>query len=214
MKGILVYVFVVGLCIGYFLNVCINGIVEEKPLIKKDKYFILGLINAVSYSILYFLYGLNFYMFKYCIFLSIMMVIAFIDAKTKSVYSNFSIVAVISALIIDLYEFIVLGEEVIGYIWGVILAFGIFFLIVKVMKAMGEGDIEVAVICALFLGGRFTLLAILLSFILGGIFGVTLVLLKKKCREDEIAFIPYLLLGSYITVFAGNFLIDWYLKCY
>ncbi len=214
MKGILICVFIVGLCIGLFLNICINGVGKEKTLINKDKYFVLGFINAISYLALYWVYGLNFYMAKYCIFFSILLLIAVIDAKTKSVYLKFSILAIVLALILDLYQYIILKEEIQVYIWGAILAFIIFFVIVKVTKAMGEGDIEVAVICGLFLGERFTLLTILLSFILGGVLGVTLVLLKKKGGKDEIAFIPYLLLGSYIAVFAGDFLIDWYLNCY
>ena len=79
---------------------------------------------------------------------------------------------------------------------------------------MGQGDIDVAVICGAFLGVRYTLLAILLSFILGGIIGVLLVVLKKKSKNEEIAFIPYLALGSYITIFIGDIIINWYLKCY
>lgn len=214
MKEILVCIFVIGLCIGIFLSICINKIVKEKMLIDKEKYFIVGIINAISYTTLYCLYGLGFNMFKYCIFLSIMLVIGIVDFKTKNIYLKVSILAIVLALLLDLYEYIVCGEGLEQYIYGAALAFCIFFLIVKITKGMGEGDIEVAVICGLFLGVRYTLLAILLSFIIGGAAGIVLLLFKRKDKRYEMAFIPYLLMGAYIAVFAGDFLIDWYLKCY
>jgi len=113
-----------------------------------------------------------------------------------------------------LYEWFILKEQLQKYILGAVLAFGIFFCIVKVTKSMGEGDIEAAVICGLFLGGRYTLLAIILSFIIGGSCGIFLMTLRNKSKKYEIAFTPYIALGSYMAIFVGEFLINWYLKCY
>ena len=205
-------IFILGLCIGLLLNVCINKTVEEKVLIDKNKYFILGCINAISYSGLYHLYGLGFYMIKYCIFLSIMLVIATIDLMTKDIYFRVSILGIASAFMLDLYEYFILGQGVKGYIYGVILVLCIFWVMSKILRVMGDGDIEVAVICAAFLGGRYTLLAIILAIIVGGIVGIALIVSRNNGGRDEMAFIPYLLIGSYIAIFAGEFIIDWYLK--
>lgn len=151
-------------------------------------------------------------MIKYCIFLSIMLVIATIDLMTKDIYFRVSILGIASAFMLDLYEYFILGQGVKGYIYGVILVLCIFWVMSKILRVMGDGDIEVAVICAAFLGGRYTLLAIILAIIVGGIVGIALIVSRNKGGRDEMAFIPYLLIGSYIAIFAGEFIIDWYLK--
>jgi len=206
------YIFIIGLFIGYFLNLVIDNMSDEKSTIRK--HVIIDFINAVLYLAVYYVYGLSYYTIKYCIFVSIMFVIAVIDIKTKYVYLKVSAFSMILALILDLYEWFILKEQLQKYILGAVLAFGIFFCIVKVTKSMGEGDIEAAVICGLFLGGRYTLLAIILSFIIGGSCGIFLMTLRNKSKKYEIAFTPYIALGSYMAIFVGEFLINWYLKCY
>lgn len=251
MDVISIYIFLIGLCIGSFLNVCIDRIIEDKSIIVppshcdicgyklkirdlvpvisyiflkgkcrecKSKisiqYPIIELINAVLYINVYYVYGLSFYLIKYCILISLLLVIAAIDIKTKNIYTKVSGFGIVSAITLDIYEYIFLNENILTYMCGALLSFIIFYSIVKITGAMGQGDIDVAVICGLFLGVRYTLLAILLSFILGGIIGGLLVVFKKKRKNEEIAFIPYLALGSYITIFIGDIFINWYLKCY
>jgi leader peptidase (prepilin peptidase)/N-methyltransferase len=50
-----------------------------------------------------------------------------------------------------------------------------------------------------------------MSWIIGGIAAIGLLLLRRKGRRDAIAFGPFLALTTFITFLWGERLIDWYL---
>ena len=88
---------------------------------------------------------------------------------------------------------------------------GIIFLIVVLSRGgMGGGDIKLFATVGMFLGFRLTALAMLLSFILGSIAGLALIILKLKKMKDAIPFGPFIALGSVISLFMGDRMISWY----
>ena len=64
----------------------------------------------------------------------------------------------------------------------------------------------------LMLGFPQALVALILSFLTGAIFSIILIIFGKKHFGQTIAFGPFLVLGSIITLFWGSQIIDWYLK--
>lgn len=101
-------------------------------------------------------------------------------------------------------------------LWGILMAFvlGGFFTVLIIItkgKGMGGGDVKLAALMGVVLGFPGSLLAVILAFITGAIFSVGLILAKKKHFGQVIAFGPFLVLGSFITLFWGNQIIDWYL---
>lgn len=74
------------------------------------------------------------------------------------------------------------------------------------------GDVKLMGVLGLFLGWKYTILCLLLSFIIGGVFSVFLLVLKIKGRKDTIAFGPWLVAGFFITTIFGNNILDWYLR--
>ena len=76
---------------------------------------------------------------------------------------------------------------------------------------MGEGDIDIALICGLFLGIKGILVTLFLAIILGGIVATIILIFKLKERKAEIAFGPYLAIGGIIACLYGSRLIDAYL---
>ena len=75
---------------------------------------------------------------------------------------------------------------------------------------MGEGDIEIASICGLFLGIKGILLGLFLAIILGGIVGIIILLLKLKKAKDKIAFGPCIAVGSLISMLCGAEILKFY----
>lgn len=74
----------------------------------------------------------------------------------------------------------------------------ILYLITK-GKGMGMGDVKLAIFMGLFLGFPKIITAFYIAFIVGAIVGIVLILLKKKDRKSEIAFGPFLILGTLIA---------------
>ena len=71
-------------------------------------------------------------------------------------------------------------------------------------KGMGLGDVKLAGLMGLILGWPRIALAIILAFLTGAIVGVILVLLNKKTMRSQIAFGPFLIAATFISLFWGE----------
>jgi len=92
-------------------------------------------------------------------------------------------------------------------------AFIFFFLMVAVSqeKWMGMGDAYLVILLGLILGWPQILMALLLAFSIGAMFGLALIVFRKKKLESQIPFAPFLVLGTFISLFFYSNLISWYL---
>lgn len=96
---------------------------------------------------------------------------------------------------------------------GFTLIGGLFWLIFQISngKWLGGGDVKLAAYIGLLLGAIKAILAITLaSYLALIIFGI-LLLLKLKSRRDLLPFGPFLILASFICLFWGQNIIDFYL---
>jgi len=103
-----------------------------------------------------------------------------------------------------------------GFLMG---GFGIlpsvFFLAIIIFsrgKWMGLGDFKLAFFMGLFLGWPKILVALFLAFLIGAIIGLGLVLSGKKRLQSEVPFGPFLITGTFISLFWGQNIINWYLN--
>ena len=79
-------------------------------------------------------------------------------------------------------------------------------------KAMGNGDPIIAAFIGLILGVTGSIVFLLLSFIIGGIYSVILLLLKKKTIKQHVAFGPILAVAAMLIFLFGQQIIDGYIK--
>lgn len=104
-------------------------------------------------------------------------------------------------------------------LWSYLAAFvaggGILLLLAVVSKGgMGGGDIKLFAFIGLILGLPLTLLALFVSAILGTLYGLLLILLKKFKRRTAIPFGPFLSIGSLLSYLWGTGLIDFYVRLF
>lgn len=104
----------------------------------------------------------------------------------------------------------------INHIFASLLAMLILgaIIIVSRGKGMGWGDFKLIGALGLIFGWPDTLIIILLSFIVGGISVLPLLLRKKKTMKDVVPFGPFLIIASAIIFFFGYDLIDSYFKLF
>jgi leader peptidase (prepilin peptidase)/N-methyltransferase len=76
---------------------------------------------------------------------------------------------------------------------------------------MGEGDVKLGAFAGLVTGWPNIIAAVIMSWILGGLVAIGLLLLRRKGRREAIAFGPFLALTTFITFLWGKQIIDWYL---
>lgn len=78
-------------------------------------------------------------------------------------------------------------------------------------RGMGLGDVKLAAVMGLFLG-RNVAPALLVALLAGSIMGLVLIAREGAgARKKAIPFGPFLALGAFVGLLAGNELMDWYL---
>lgn len=95
-----------------------------------------------------------------------------------------------------------------------LLGGGFFLLqyIVSKGKWIGGGDIRLGLLMGLILGWPNIIVALLLSYVIGAVFAVGMLLLKKKQWGSQIPFGTFLSIGTFIAMLYGKELIQWYIS--
>ena len=98
------------------------------------------------------------------------------------------------------------------YFWGALIASGFFLIIFLVTRGrgMGFGDVKLAVLMGLLLGVQNVIVALFFAFMLGAIIGIILLAGKKKGLKSEVPFAPFLITGTFIALFYGSQIVNWY----
>lgn len=178
------------------------------------KYPIVEILNALLYVAIYLNYGLSLKSLKFIIFASLMIVIGFIDFETKYVFNSTVIFGVVSGIVFLVAEWIITKNIPWTNLAGAAIGFGIIWTIVTITKGMGEGDIDIALICGLFLGIKGVIVTLFIAVVLGGLVASIILVLKLKDRKEEMAFGPYLAIGGIVACLYGEYLINFYFKTF
>lgn len=75
---------------------------------------------------------------------------------------------------------------------------------------LGEGDVYVGVGMAFLFGWQLLIVAIVLTYLLGAVISILLLMLKKVDRKSKIPFAPFMVFGSFATLLYGQEILAWY----
>jgi leader peptidase (prepilin peptidase)/N-methyltransferase len=175
------------------------------------RYAVVEFMTGIIYMSIFMIYGFSFAFLKYVILSSFLIVIGMIDYNTTDVYSKTTYPAIAVGIIFIIAAYFS-GYEVKSFILGGILGGGAITLIILLTKGMGWGDVEICLLCGLYLGFANTVLMLFLSFILGGVIGLLLIATKVKSRKDYMPFGPSIAIAAIIVIIFGEKIITWYLN--
>jgi leader peptidase (prepilin peptidase)/N-methyltransferase len=175
--------------------------------------YLLMVINAIIYIILLYFYGIknnytdNINLYKFLI-LSPMLISAFcIDMKHHIIPNRLNLTIFEVGLIFTIIGGISDINFAINSIEGLMLG-GIVFLIITLIggviagkEAMGFGDVKFISALGLYFGFANMLSIIFMSFFLGAILSIILIIFKLKKSNEYIAFGPFIVIASYISIF-------------
>lgn len=242
-------VFILGLIIGSFINVCIYRIPREEsisyppstcttcgsrikiydliPVVSyimlngkcrkckekiSIKYPLTELLTGILFLFIYLKFGNSYDSIRNIVLVVFIEIIAIIDFNTMEVYSCVSYTAMAMGVLNIIVEKIVFHMPIATYLLGAAIPAGCIYIINKLSKGFGGGDIDVFVIIGLFLGIKFSGLTLFFSIIIGAVSAIILVVLKKLNKKDAMPFVPYIFTALIITLLCGEKIIDCYLK--
>ena len=151
--------------------------------------------------------------FFYLIFSCFLIVIFVYDLKYYIIPDRVIYPAIVLAFLYQVIE----GTGSVARIgqYSVLSAVGAaaFFLAIVLLSRgrwMGVGDIKLAFLMGLLLGWPDILVALFLAFFIGAVVGLGLMVSGQKGLKSEIPFGPFLVTGTFLALFWGNELLDWY----
>lgn len=177
----------------------------KKPI--SLRYPLVEFLNGALYVAAGFTFGAEWVLLPTLFFISVLIVIFFIDLDNYIIPN----VIVLPAAAICLAARIAIEPDR----WLELLAAGLvsaafFFLIVMIFpRGMGMGDVKLVMMLGFFLG-KSVLVALFIGFLTGALTGVTLMIAGVKGRKSQIPFGPFLAIGAIIALFFGGWIIDWY----
>ena len=243
-----IFILIIGLCIGSFLNVCIYRIQREEsvafppshctscqyelkvidivPVLSylflmgrcrkckeniSIKYPLVEVLNGILYLLMYLKFGLTLNFVFYNLLISLLIVISFIDLESKYVYSSTTIFGGILGIIYIVIGLYTKDTSIVNNILGGVVGYLIIYLIVIITKGMGQGDAEIAGVCGLFIGVKGILVSLFIAIVLGGVIALIFLVSKHKDKKAEIAFGPYIAVGTIIWIFIGEKILSIYI---
>ena len=77
--------------------------------------------------------------------------------------------------------------------------------------AFGGGDIKLMFVCGFLLGWQLTLLAFFIALMIGGSIALFLLATGRRKKGQHMVFGPALCTGVVTSLFAGSYILDWYI---
>jgi len=182
------------------------------------RYLLVELGMAVILTFIYFYHSqfLEFnpiHFLRDVFFVALLMVIFTYDALYKIILSSVVWLGVVVGFFFNyFYLGIGLGDMALGAIIG-----GGFFMaqfLVSRGRWIGGGDVRLGFMMGIWLGWQSILVALMFSYVVGAIFSLFMLALKKKTWVSEIPFGTFLALGTFFAMYWGGDLIKWYLQLF
>ncbi|CED92788.1 MAG: prepilin peptidase [Romboutsia sp.] len=193
----MIYIILIAIIISYICNDQIYKICNELPKTKSNT-IIIYILMILSMVLTYQKYGITQQSVKYLSLIPFIIIISIIDYHTTYIYD----ITILSGIIIQCGVFLI-SPDVKMYITALLIGIIIPYILAKITKGLGEGDIGLYGLCCFALGKNYSIYLIFLSFILASIYCVY-ILLTKGDKIRKIPFAPFISLAT-ILIILTNF---------
>lgn len=214
---------ILGLIVGELINWANKRLPEYKKVISREiisEYkmnfkpnYILMLLTAIIYVSLIYVYGVqdtiiaNLDLIKFMILTPMLLSAFVIDYRLQIIPNRLNLtifeVGIIFAFLYGLSNVAI----TINMLLGMVAGGGIFLLITLLgglfygKEAMGFGDVKLMGALGLFFGLSNIIIITLVSFLIGAILSIILLLTKIKKSDEYIPFGPFIVIASFISIY-------------
>lgn len=213
----------VGLVVGQFVDWANKRLPERKKVFSRDMIseykinfrpnYILMLLTAVIYVTLIYVYGIketliaNLDLIKYMILTPLLLSVFVIDYRLQIIPNRLNLtifeIGIIFAFLYGLSDVAI----TINMLLGMLAGGGIFVLITLIggaffgKEAMGFGDVKLMGGLGLFFGLSNIIIITLVSFLIGAILSIVMLLTRIKKSSEYIPFGPFIVLATFISIY-------------
>ena len=221
--GYYLVVAILGLIVGELVNWANKRLPEYKKVISKDiitEYkmnfkpnYILIILIAIIYVLLLYVYGIkdtliaNFDLIKFMILTPMLLSAFVIDYKLQIIPNRLNLtifeIGIIFAFLYGLSDVAI----TINMLLGMFAGGGIFLLITLLgglfygKEAMGFGDVKLMGALGLYFGLSNIIIITLVSFLIGAILSIILLVTKLKKSDEYIPFGPFIVIATFLSMY-------------
>ena len=218
-----IIVAILGLFIGEFVNWMNKRLPEYKKVFSLDIFkeykenfnpnYILMIINSIIYILILYRYGIhntlieNLDLIKYLILTPMLLSVVVIDYKLQIIPNRLNLtmfeIGIIFTFIYGLSNVAITINMLLGMLAGA----GIFLIITLLggliygKEAMGLGDVKLMGALGLYFGLTNIIIIALLSFLIGAILSIILLITKIRKTDEYIPFGPFIVIAAFISVY-------------
>ncbi len=183
------------------------------------RYVAVELVNALLWLACALLFAENnlVYAILSALLASLLICVFFIDLKHLIIFDRFHIfILVLGIVAIFFDEYTVWYDHLIGLVSGTVVMLLVYFLgyLLYKKEAMGFGDVKLTAVIGLFLGWQKLILSLLIATVLASIILLIIKVVKKKDRDTEYPFAPFIAVGVIISLLLGELIINSYLSLF
>ena len=221
---ILIYVAiaVTGFFIGKFVNWCNYRLPEykkvfSKEIFEKDKEgykpnLLLSLITMFIYILLLYVFGIektflgNLQLIKYLILTPMLLSAFIIDYKLQIIPNRLNLTMFEIGIILMFLAGIFNANIAIDMFLGMVAGAGIFLIITLLggliagKEAMGFGDVKLMGALGIYFGLPNIIMITLMSFLIGAVLSIILLVTKIKKTDEYIPFGPFIVIATFIVM--------------
>ena len=182
-------------------------------------YPVVEALTAICFVVVYFsnlkFFDLQF--FADCIFVSSLIALGFIDFFQQVIPDHISIPVLVLALVYAPFRYdLNLRQALVGAVagGGFLLIVYVVYLLWRKKEGLGMGDVMMMLMVGAYLGLSRTILTLLLSSVVGAIFGLLLMKFRGKDMKFALPFGSFIAPAAFVALIWGNQLITWYLSLF
>ena len=192
-----------------FISEKIIYILEKKLDKSISNKILVFLPNMIIPILIYTKYELSIKSVSFMLLIPFLTLISIIDYKTTYVYD----ITILSGIIMQGVIFVFgsgLNNNLTGHIKGLLIGVILSYIIAKITKSLGEGDVGFYALCCFVLGKEYAIFMMYLSFVLATIYGLYILISKKQSIKSHIPFTPFISLATILIMFTQKDIINLY----
>jgi len=179
------------------------------------QYVVVELLTGLLYAGVFRLYGLSIELGVMLLFVSVLIVISFIDLEFKIIPDVLSLGGLVAGGVLCFFR---PDFNYMDALLGILLGGGVLWVIatgyelLRKREGMGGGDIKLLAMVGSFCGVKGVLFSLVFGSFVGTLVGIPVMLIKHADTKYALPFGPFLSFGAVFYVLAGNRVIHAFLS--
>ncbi len=182
------------------------------------RYMLVEMLHSLLYIVVAAYFGFSIETIMYCFLSSIMLVLTMIDFEHMILPTKIILFGGIIGVILRITQYIlykdytILTNSILAAVIGCASFYTIFYVSKALLKkeGMGFGDIRYITMLGIFLSPKLLIVTILLSSVIGSIYGIVQLYIVKASKEYPYG--PFISMATFISMLFGDEIINWYLS--